>query len=93
MAKFLPRLAEVSQPLQELLSTKRQWMWEQSQERAFSQVKVELSQPTVLALYDPQADMKVSADASSYGLGAITLQRAGPSWKPVAYASCALSET
>ena len=68
-------------------------MWEQSQERAFSQVKAELLQPTVLALYDPQAGTKGSADASSYGLGAITLRRAGPSWKPVAYASRALSET
>ena len=68
-------------------------MWEVSQERAFAQLKAELSRPTVLALYDPQADTKVSADVSSHGLGAVVLQRAGPSWKPVAYASRALSET
>ena len=70
MGKFSPRLAELSQPLRELLSTKRQWAWDQSQERAFVQMK-ELSKPTVLALYNSKAEAKVSADASSYGLGAV----------------------
>ena len=36
MEKFTPRLAELSQPLRELLSTKRQWAWESSQDRAFA---------------------------------------------------------
>ena len=31
----------------------------------------ELSKPTTLALYDPEALTKVSADASSHGLGAV----------------------
>ena len=37
--------------------------WRQS----FNQVKEELSQPTTLVLYDPQCELKVSADASSFG--------------------------
>ena len=93
MGKFSPRLAEVSQPLRELLSTKQLWTWGPSQEQAFAQVKAELSQSTVLALYDPKADTTLSADASSYGLGAVLLQRAGLSWNPVAYASRSLTET
>jgi hypothetical protein len=35
----------------------------------------------------------VSADASSYGLGAVLLQEKGEMWKLVAYASHFLSET
>jgi hypothetical protein len=48
----------------------------------------------VLALYDPEAETKVSADTSSFGLGAVLLQSEdSQTWKPVAYASRALSDT
>ena len=36
-------------------------------------LKTELTQPTVLALYDPAARSKVSADALSFGLEAVSL--------------------
>ena len=36
MGKFSLRLAEVSQPLRELLSTKQLWTWGPSQEQAFA---------------------------------------------------------
>lgn len=63
------------------------------QERAFTLVKEEVVMPTVLAWYDPTANTKVSADASSSGLGAVLLQQHGSAWKPVAYASQAMNET
>ena len=87
LGKFSPHLAECSQPLRELLSSKRVWAWGPEQERAFTEVKSELMKPTVLALYDPKADTKISADASSFGLGAVILQRVSEDWRPVAYAS------
>ena len=46
-----------------------------TEDQAFAEVKVELAKPTVFALYDPAADTKISADASSYGLGAILMQK------------------
>ena len=70
------------------------WHWRPEQEEAFTNVKRELTKPTVLALYDPQAPTKISADASSYGLGAVLLQHNGGSdWKSVAYASRSMMET
>ena len=93
LGKFSPSLAEISQPLQALLSTQRAWIWSPQQEQSFAKVKEELTQPTVLALYNPTAPTKVSADASSYGLGAVLLQQVDSVWRPVAYASCAMSET
>lgn len=93
LGKFSPQLAAITQPLRELLSKNRQWTWGSSQERAFNQVKEELSKPTVLALYNPQTETKVSADASSHGLGAVLLQKTQQDWQPVAYASRSLTET
>lgn len=45
-------------------------------------------------MYDPNAELLVLADSSSYGMGAVLLQRRDETdWKPVAYASGALSDT
>ena len=70
-------------------------MWGPSQRDAFTrlQVKEELSKPTTLALYDSQAPTKLSADASSYGLGAVLMQQTDEQWRPVAYASRSLTDT
>ena len=44
-------------------------------------------------MYDPNRDTKVSADASSYGLGGVLLQKWEEEWRPVAYASRSLTPT
>ena len=93
LGKFSQNLASLTQPLRELLSKKHTWLWGPNQQQAFTQVKDELTKPTTLALYDVQKESKVSADASAYGLGAVLLQKTDSDWKPVAYASRAMSET
>ena len=93
LGKFTPNLAKLTQPLRELLGKNRAWTWGHAQSAAFKQVQEELVNPTVLALYDPAAPTKVSADASSHGLGAVLLQLADGSWKPISYASRSMSET
>ena len=57
LGKFSPNLAECSQPLCELLSPRKAWLWGPAQEEAFK-VKEELTRPTVLALYDPNTKTK-----------------------------------
>ena len=50
--------------------------------------------PVILALYDPAAETKIYADASTYGLGAVLLQQQQHShWKAVAYASRSMGNT
>jgi hypothetical protein len=88
-----PRTLELTQPLRQLSSKNSTWLWGPEQDRAFTEVKAELTKPTILSLYNPQAPTKVSADASSYGLGAVILQRNGSEWKPIAYASRSMTET
>lgn len=93
LGKFSSNLANITQPLRELLAKKRKWVWGAAQNYAFSQVKVELTKPTILALYDPHAATKVAADASSYGLRAVLLQEHGTTWKPVSFASRSMTDT
>ena len=93
LGKFSSTIAETSHPLRELLSKDRAWMWNRSQEEAFTAIKAEIVKPTVLVLYNQTAETKISADASSYGLGAVLLQQHRGEWRPVSFASRALSET
>ena len=90
LGKFSRNLATLTQPLRELLSKKITWTWNTQQEEAFNRVKSELS---ILALYNPDAETKISADASSYGLGAVLMQKVESTWKAIAFASRSMSET
>ena len=81
----------MTEPLRSLLSKKNTWKWDSPQEQAFQKVKDALGSAPVLAHYSPNAELIVPADASSYGLGAVLLQRQDDgSIKPVAYASYSL---
>ena len=95
LGKFSRHLADKTKPLRDLLSKKNQWCWEEPQERAFREIKEEISRSPVLAFFfDPGQETTVSADASSYGLGAVLLQKqASGERKPVAYASRAMTTT
>ena len=92
LGKFSPHLTDIAQPLHELLSKKTAWYWGENQRKAFSNIKKELSRPTILGWYDPKAPTKIAADASSWGLGAVLLQRQQDQWKPIVYASRTMSE-
>lgn len=93
LGKFIPNLSEKDKPLRALLSKKNMWCWGHDQQRAFRSLKHELSTAPVLQLYDPNSPLKISADASSYGLGAVLLQKKAEAWLPVAYASRSLTDT
>ena len=90
LGKFSSRISELTQPLQELLSTKQAWVWGQEQEKAFGHVKEELLQPMTLA----STVQPPSRVALSFGFGAVLFsERQRHKWKPVIYASRSMSET
>jgi len=92
LGKLSPRLAEITQPMRKLLSKTSLWHWDQPQEAAFVRLKSDITKPMVLVHYDPKVNTKVSADASSFGLWAVFLQR-NDVWKSVAFASHTMSAT
>ena len=94
LSKFSLHLADKTKPLRDLLSNKTHWIWEELQEKAFEEVKKEISRSPTLALFDPTKETIVSADASSYGLGAVLLQiQEDGERRPVAYVSRAMTPT
>ena len=74
LGKFTFRIAQISHPLRACLSTKNAWAWGPDQDQAFEEIKKDLTQPMVLALYDPTTRTKIASDASSFGLGAVLMQ-------------------
>ena len=86
--RFSPNLATLSQPLRELLVKDNAWTWGTKHQTAFDQIKTELSGSTVLALYSPNRETCVSADASSFGLGAVISQKQeNGEWRLIAFQS------
>ena len=94
LGKFSPRIASVSQPIRELLKKDVAWCWDHAQQSAFEELKRILSSAPVLAFYSPSYPTIVSADASSYGIGAvISQQQPSGEWQPVSFQSRSLTPT
>ena len=52
-----------------------------------------VTESPVLKYYDPSKEMKLSVDASKYGLGATLLHKYEENWAPVAYSSQSLTRS
>ena len=79
--KFCPHIANLSQPLRELLKGNNMWLWTDQHEDAMQKLKDEICSQRVLAHYDVNAKTKINANASAYGLGAVLLQsQDGVTW-------------
>lgn len=92
--KFIPHLSTVLAPLNSLLQKDVSWGWSKGCQDAFNKCKTALMSSTVLAHYDVTLPIKVAADTSAYGIGAV-LSHVYPdgSERPVAFASRTLSSS
>ena len=88
LAKFLPKLSQVMEPIRRLTHKDVEWHWDTVQDRAFEEIKQLVTNAPVLAYYDPQKELVIECDASSKGLGAVLLQED----RPIAYASRCLTD-
>ena len=89
LAKFLPLLSDMTEPLRRLEDKDVEWCWLAQHEKAFTTVKEYLAKAPVLKYYDVTEEVTIQCDASITGLGAVLMQKG----QPVAFASRALTDT
>ena len=90
--KFLPHLATILQPLNELLQKGKKWNWTIGCTQAVNTARDLLKTSNLLTHYDSTLPIRLATDASQYGLGAI-ISHVLPNGmeKPIAFASRTLS--
>ena len=87
LAKFVPNMSTVIEPIRTLLRHDVEFEWSNQQDKAFQQIKDILSSKPVLKFFDVKLAVTISCDASKSGLGCCLLQEN----KPVAFASRSLT--
>lgn len=90
--KFIPNLATVLSPLYNLLKKDVKFIWSEKCDTAFKKIKDLLSSAPVLTHYNPEYELRLTTDASPYGIGCL-ISHILPNKveKPIAYASRTLS--
>ena len=74
LGKFSPRIAEIAEPLRDLMKKHAPYAWGPEHNQAFDNIKKEIVQACILRYYDPKKETVLQTDASIKGLGACLLQ-------------------
>ena len=92
--KFILNLSTLLQPLNALLQAGTKWSWSTKCEKAFQEAKKQIASAKVLTHYDPTLPIKLAADASAYGVGAVISHRMPDGTeRPIAFASHTLTKS
>ena len=81
-SKFLPNMSTVLGPVYKLLRKEVKWHWGDPEESAFKAAKELLTSADLLVHYNPEQDIVLACDASSYGVRAVLAHKL-PDGKPV----------
>ena len=87
LARFLPDLAKLLEPIRALTRKDIQWVWSKDCEDSLKRIKRAISEAPILQYFDPQKTITLQVDSSLHGIGAVIMQEG----KPVEYASRALT--
>jgi len=91
-SRFLPNHSSVLAPLNALLKSDVPWRWSQEENNAFKASKKLLCESKILVHYDSNKPLYLSCDASQSGAGAALCHYIDGNYRPVAFASCTLSD-
>ena len=92
--RFLPNASTVLHPLHHLLKRDSKWEWTEQCEQAFQEAKRLITFKQLLTHYNPALPVKLAYDALHRGIGAVLSHNMPDgSERPVAFASCSLTDT
>lgn len=91
--KYIPNVSSKTNLLRDIIKDRTVFEWTGAHQTEWEGLKTLLVTAPTLALFDPEKPVRVSTDASQCGLGAALMQLHETGWRPVAYASRALSDT
>ena len=89
LAKFLPKLSDITKTLRDLTLKGATWNWTKKHEASFQALKKAVTEAPILEYYSLDKEVTIQCDASQSGLGAALLQNG----HPIAFASRALTPT
>ena len=78
LAKFLPHLADIMEPICRLTRKRAAWIWTEEQEQAFCKARAMVVKSPVLSYFNPACPLEIQCDASQNGLGAVLMQQENP---------------
>lgn len=91
-ARFIPKLAEVAHPLIALTRQNTVWNWSEECRQSFEQIKRMITADAVLVPYSLHYPLRVTCDASPYGLAAALSHIINNEERVIAYASHTLTQ-
>ena len=91
-ARFIPNHSTLLAPLNALLCKDTKWKWTAKENAAFKAAKDALLNSQTLVHYDESLPLYLACDASEYGVGAVLSHRIDGIDRPIAFASCTLTD-
>ncbi|GBG79806.1 hypothetical protein CBR_g30069 [Chara braunii] len=85
--RFIIGYSRIAAPLTRLQSPKVPFVFDDDVRQSFQALKTAMLMAPVLSIYDPTLPMRVTTDASGYGIGAALEKHDGDDWHPVEYFS------
>jgi hypothetical protein len=90
--RFIKGFAKIAKPLTKLTG-KTDWLWTELQQKAFQELKNEVTSERVLIIPKPGRPFRMETDASDFAIAAILSQLDNDGkWRPVAFLSRSLND-
>ena len=82
--QFIKNFSHIARPLNELKG-KKEWKWEEEQQRAFDELKDKITSQPVLVLPKREGKFRVETDTSGHAIRGVLLQEQDSKQKPIVF--------